>query len=294
MNVRTFPIAGAILSLLLAVPSDAHAGDDVTAEALFVEAREAMRQGDFARACSMLEESYRLDPGIGTGFNLGECYERLGKTASAWASFRDAAAASKLAGQIDREAVAKERAKKLEDRLCRVTIQVAAQQDVTVKRDGDVIGAGQWGIALPIDPGAHTVEAIAPRRRPWSLTFSTALCPSSMSVGVPVLEPLSSPEPRDEEPKIGPVRSSTKRTIVTVASLGLGAAGVGLGSYFGVRAWSLRDQSNDGHCVGNRCDDVGSALRADSRAAGTGATIAFTSAAVLLTVGVVLWLTDAR
>lgn len=79
---------------------------------------------------------------------------------------------------------------------------------------------------------------------------------------------------------------------MTAASLGLGVVGVGLGSYFGVRALSLRDESNDGHCTGNQCDDAGLRLRDDSRSFGTGATIAIASGVVLLAIGTVLWLTD--
>src|SRR4051812_10257047 len=59
--------------------------------ALFDEARRLMADGKFAEACPKLEESQRMDPGIGILFNLGDCYEHLGRTASAWISFRDVA-----------------------------------------------------------------------------------------------------------------------------------------------------------------------------------------------------------
>jgi hypothetical protein len=288
-------VAGALL-LGFASPAAA-GGDEAAAEALFVQARAEMTKGNYAKACPMLEESYRIVAGIGTKFNLGDCYERLGLTASAWASFRDAAAASKLAGQKERESAAKDRAARLEDKLCRLTIQVASQSGVTVTRDGDVIGAGQWGVPLPIDPGSHLVEAKAPGKNAWSTSISTTSCPSTSSVAVPVLTdaPLPPPPPaqrKEDEPKVQP-RSNPARSILTVTSLGLGVAGLGLGSYLGVRAWSLRDDSNsNGHCTGNTCDDRGSALRDQSRQFGTGATISFIAGGALLALGIVLWLTD--
>lgn len=300
----SFRCAAALGVASLFVPSVARAEDEAAAQALFVQAREAMAKGEYAKACPMLEESYRLVPGTGTKFNLGDCYEKLGQTARAWASFREVAAASRLAGQKEREGAAKERASRLEGDLCRLTIQVAPQREITVTRDGDVVGAGQWSVALPIDPGAHVVEAKAPAMKAWSSSFTMASCPSSRTVLVPVLVP--APEPAPVQPRGGsapplaksndvapaaPARSST-RTIVTAASIGLGVVGVGLGSYFGVRALSLRDQSNSGHCTGNQCDDTGIGLRDDSRAYGTGATIALASGAALIALGTILWLTD--
>jgi serine/threonine-protein kinase len=278
----------------------AAAGDEATAEALFQQAREAMSKGDFAKACGMFEESYRLVPGVGTRFNLADCYERIGRTATAWAEFRDAAAASKLAGQKERANAARERADRLEGKLCRVTIQAGSQSGLTVTRDGDVVGSGQWGVAVPIDPGSHVLEAKAPGMKPWSTTFSIASCPAEKTIAVPELMPQPAPvgppppppPPPLEEPKVAPPQSST-RPILTWASLGLGVAGVAVGSYLGLRAWSLRDESNqNGHCTGNQCDDRGQALRDESRSFGTGATVAFAAGGALLVLGAVLWLTD--
>lgn len=290
----------------LAIPSVAAAEDEAAAQALFLQAREAMAKGDYAKACPMLEESFRLVPGTGTKFNLGDCYEKVGLTARAWASFRDAAAASRLAGQKERESAAKERATRLEDKLCRLTIEVTPQQGLAVSRDGDVVGTGQWGIALPVDPGPHAVEAKAPAMQPWSTSFTMSSCPATKSVAVPTLtpvppspaEPIGPPplekpaESRGAGPK-PPARNPT-RAVVTVSSLGLGVVGLGLGSYFGLRALSLRDQSNqDGRCDSSGCDDRGIALRDDSRSFGTAATIAFISGAALIALGAVLWLTEA-
>ena len=81
-----------------------------------------MAQGKHADACPKLEESQRLDPGIGTQFNLAVCYEQVGRTASAWSTFLDVAGAARAAGQTEREKVARQRATALEPRLIRLTI----------------------------------------------------------------------------------------------------------------------------------------------------------------------------
>src|SRR5215831_11151206 len=83
--------------------------DEAAARVLFGEGRRLAGTGDYAGACPKFEESFRLDPGIGTGFNLADCWEHLGRTASAWGRFLGVAAAAKAAGQTEREQVARAR-----------------------------------------------------------------------------------------------------------------------------------------------------------------------------------------
>src|SRR5205807_91874 len=91
---------------------------------LFLEGRKLAAAGDYAAACPKFEDSYRLDPGIGTNFNLADCYEHRGLIASAWARFLDVAAATKAVGQSERERVARARAALLEPKLARLTLEV--------------------------------------------------------------------------------------------------------------------------------------------------------------------------
>ena len=117
----------------------------VAAEALFDDALKLMRAGKHADACPKLEESQRLDPGIGTLLYLGECYENVGRTASAWASFREAASRAGAEGQSERLKSATERASRLEPKLAYLTIQAAPEaraiQGLSVRLGQTVIGA---------------------------------------------------------------------------------------------------------------------------------------------------------
>ena len=70
----------------------AGAGEKVTAEDMFQQGVELIGKGKWAEAAVKLEESNRLDRAAGTTVNLADCYEHMGKLASAWTLFVEAAA----------------------------------------------------------------------------------------------------------------------------------------------------------------------------------------------------------
>ncbi|WP_437662754.1 hypothetical protein [Sorangium sp. So ce1182] len=176
------------LAALVGGGRDARA-DTAAAQALFDAARQLMAQGKYADACPKLEESQRLDPGIGTQFNLAACYEQLGRTASAWSTFLEVAGGAKAAGQLEREKVARQRATALEPKLIRLTITAPADApaDLQVKRDGALVGRAQWGTPVPVDPGKHTIEASAAGRAPFARTVDLARAGVTESVAIPPL-----------------------------------------------------------------------------------------------------------
>ncbi len=90
---------------------------ETRAEQLFRAATPLVDAGRYAEACAKLEESERLDPALGTEFNLGVCYERSGKLAAALRVFRQVAVAAQAAGKSERARAARERASALEPRV---------------------------------------------------------------------------------------------------------------------------------------------------------------------------------
>ncbi|WP_438021712.1 hypothetical protein [Sorangium sp. So ce233] len=197
------------LAALVGGGRDARA-DTAAAQALFDAARQLMAQGKYADACPKLEESQRLDPGIGTQFNLATCYEQLGRTASAWSTFLDVAGAAKAAGQVEREKVARQRATALEPRLIRLTITAPADApaDLQVKRDGALVGRAQWGIPVPVDPGKHTIEASAAGRAPFAKTVEVTRAGASETVAIPPL-PAGAPARAAAAPATGAARPTS-------------------------------------------------------------------------------------
>src|SRR5260221_714184 len=87
---RVRALLGVALALALGAATPrarADGGPTEPAKALFEEAIKLLDAGRTAEACPKLEESKQLDPRVGTEFELADCYERMGRTASAWSGF---------------------------------------------------------------------------------------------------------------------------------------------------------------------------------------------------------------
>jgi hypothetical protein len=145
-------------------PPPGERADPAAATALFQEGREAAKRGDYAIACLKMDESFRLDPAVGTLINLADCHERLGHLASAWQRYQEAV--DKLPPSDDRLGALNKRIKALAPRVPRLTVTIAptAPPDTRVTRDSIALAAASMGTALPLDPGAHVIVASAPGR----------------------------------------------------------------------------------------------------------------------------------
>jgi hypothetical protein len=157
------------LAALLLHAMEARADDRVpAARALFNLGRALMASGRYTEACPKFEESLRLEAGMGTRFNLAYCWERLGRTASAWALYLDVAAEARAAGSAEREQVATRLARDLEPRLSYLLISIQRPSpELSIVRDGVPLGHAAWGVPTPVDPGLHVVWAQAPGKQRW-------------------------------------------------------------------------------------------------------------------------------
>jgi hypothetical protein len=165
--------------------------DKAAARALFDEGRRLVQAGKAVEACPKFEESKRLDPGVGTMFNLADCLEQTGRTASAWSMFLEVAGKIKSEGGApEKEQAARARAAALEPKLARLKVIVPESvlvQGLTVVRDGSTMGRGSWGVAIPIDPGSHVVTAYAPGKRTSKNTIEVRAA-SEVVFTLPALE----------------------------------------------------------------------------------------------------------
>ncbi|NUO54275.1 MAG: hypothetical protein HOV80_35980, partial [Polyangiaceae bacterium] len=69
--------------------------DKARSTKLFEEGRALMAEGKYDLACTKLEESHKLRPGIGALFNLADCNERRGRLGTADKLFSEVAERTK-------------------------------------------------------------------------------------------------------------------------------------------------------------------------------------------------------
>src|SRR5450432_676614 len=140
---RRFGLVGLALvgTLLASAPARADdARDPAAAEELFRQGRAASQKKDFTTACAKFRESNRLDPAVGTVFNIADCEEKLGRLATSWTMFQEVV--QRLSADDNRRAIAEQRARALESRVPKLSIRLAHtdRSAVVVRRDGVSLG----------------------------------------------------------------------------------------------------------------------------------------------------------
>jgi hypothetical protein len=262
-----------------------------------------MANGKWDEACTKFAESYKFDASGGTLLNLAICHEKQGRLASAFAELGEAVSRAVRDQRKDREDVAREHMAAVAPRVSRITVRVDPSVDVeglSVTLDGTALTRPVWGVAVPVDPGLHTVEATAPGRQPWRGTIDVVLEHEAKSLDVGPLVPMvpagteplvSLPEAAHPAPAEPPARPPARspQTLRTVGwtSIGLGGAGVVAGTILGVLTivkWDGASKCPNGVCptAAERSSYQGAGGLAD---ASTGA---FVAGGVLAAAGTIL------
>jgi hypothetical protein len=243
---------GLLLPRPAAAQSEAGEGSGADAARVFFEqGRQLVKQGRYDRACPNFERALQLYESAGILVNLGDCYEKLGRTASAWTAFGQAADVAVRTHRPDHVAEAKYRQSTLEPELMRVEIRVpSGAVGLVLWRDGVSVPPALWGSAVAVDPGTHTVRAEVQGRPPWTTSIVAREPGQTITVDVPGLfaqppaaagsppSPTSAPAPASPDSSSG--RSS--RAVLGWAVGGSGAAvalaGVTLMAVESTRSWS--------------------------------------------------------
>jgi hypothetical protein len=216
-------LAAFFLCSFLAQPALSATETEQAAQAAFEEGLKLMRLKRYAEACAHLARSQELDPAMGTQFRLAECYEKLGRYASAYDQYVSVAEAARAGKQAQRESVARSRASAIESKVARLTIDiapsVAALPGVEIRRDGLLVDKASWGQPVTVDSGDHVVTVSAPGKQPFERKF-WADASAKLVVSVAALDS-----------KKGPKAKPRSKIPVYIMG-GVGAVGVGLGIAF--------------------------------------------------------------
>jgi hypothetical protein len=291
------------------------------AQAAFDQARVFAQAGDYTDACPKFEESERLAHGTGTLLNLADCYDKVGRTASAWLTFLRARDSAREAGQTDREQLATLRASVLEPRVTRLVVHVAdpPPEGLHVFRDGTELSPSDENRALPVDPARYAMRAERAGRS-WSDVVSATEPGATIDVTIPALDaatPVAAPAPAAPAATTPmPVPAPTPTPVVAASpqatpsapgdhaeptansqktwgwiASGVGVAGFAVSGVFSALAVS-KNKDSESHCRTTRyCTPEGLSERNAARSDGNVATAAFVVGAVGLGTGLVLLLT---
>ncbi len=193
----------------------------------------------------------------------------------------------------------------------------------SIRRDGVPVDAAQFGAPLPCDGGVHIVEITASGKKPWRTRLWLAPAGDRRTVNIPALEDASGEAPAvAAAPPLQPARpamlisttsssapvgarernvqpltqvsASAERTeppggrprlrLTGIALTAAGAATLGVGTFYGIRAMLKQESSQQG-CTGNVCSPPGKADRLAALSAGDRATIAFIAGGALAAAG---------
>jgi hypothetical protein len=314
-------LSGLVCSLTLSAAGLAAADtadSEADAERLFQEGRALLQAGDYQEACPRLERSQALAPATGTLLGLAICNEGAGRYATAWRQYQEVIERLAREGRPDRERVARARAARIEPLFStlalapnRAALEIGGFElwlDGALLRD--------WAAPIPVEPGAHSVEARRAGSSPQSLTIVVGTAAEHRLVAVPDF-PASSAPPVAKQPsasvdsRIAPaaLSASTQRArpvhsssvdsralqsrraawrTATWISAGVGVAALSSAGVLGTAAWLKRE---DLGCPDDRCRRDQQASVRNYMGLRSASTASLIGGALMLSTSLVLWLT---
>jgi hypothetical protein len=265
----------------------------------------------YATACPALLKSYRLDARAETLFHLAECEDGAGHVTSAASTFDDYLALyerltpTEQKDERERMRAAVRRREQLEREIPKVTFKLpgTVPEGLTVtrrlKESGQQVTVAV-GVPLPIDPGEHFVSTSAPDRPTWEkrffvhkgeqVTIELEFAPPDKTKASRFSQPIR-PVP-NVLPPLEP-RVSGRRVAAYVIG-GVGVATLLTSAVTGAITWGQKGIIEDNCRVATPriCNQQGQSASDTARTLGTVSTVTLVAGGVLLTTGVILYVTE--
>ena len=276
-----------VVACLVSLPATTHAqsgaapsaGDLESARELFKEGREARQAGDLRRALDRFKAAHAYGQTPVTALELGRTYLQLGELIEGREVLLSVARMKVQPDETEKSAAARTEAADLADeakkRISTISVTiagVATDAAVQLTVDGATVPVVGLSGIRKANAGKHVIVARAGAReetrtvdteegKTQQLTISLA----GAGVAGPAAGPVS---------PVSPVTPSRSIGVVTWVGLGVGAAGIAVGTIGGVIALGKKsnvDKACDGlHCLPSAKDDVDA-----GRSAATISTIGF-------------------
>jgi hypothetical protein len=307
---RVLPLVA--VTFLFSPKASAQSVDDGTrnaARSLASQGKEALEKADYERARDLFHRAYTLVPAPTIALYEGRALVKLLRLVEAEEAYMRAARTSLDAESPDafRQAVhdAEDELLTLRARMPKVTIVTsgpgASDPQLTVTLDGRPLASALVGVELPIDPGEHTLHAVAPGGQPTDLAFSVAERQKQkveLAVANGQRPAAAAPKPRLLAPPLAANSDARqaapspwhKRAGLIVG--GVGVAGVATGIITGLLAGSRYSEA-ERECADRACVEGGAGWDAvqSFRMFRTVSTVGYIVGGVGLAVGTTLYLT---
>lgn len=214
------------------------------AEGLVQQGQVLLDSGQVDAACAKFEASEAIENELRTLLRLGDCYQRAGRTASAWHSFLEAEAVAHEKKDPERAQLATQRAAALEPKLTRIVLVVPMTSRVpglTVRLGANTVPPTAWGSPIPVDAGVQRVNASAIGYGDWHIELDASHAEGQQfRIDVPTLAPAPGRPARGGEAPAA--RGNAYRTAgIVTGSVGL--AGIGAGALFSALSRNPDDAS---------------------------------------------------
>ncbi len=280
--VSTLRRAGGVtlLGIGLLAPREATAQTDeqrAAARALATDGAKAFNEGRWQEAVDMFTRAESLVHAPPHLLFLARSQEKLGRLVRAREAYlkitKETLSAAAPQAFRDAQASAEQELRALEPRIASLTVSVEGAEgasDLTVMIDGQPMPAALLGVPRPIDPGDHKLEAVAAgyrgqpaqvklldgERKAVALTLerdpNAALAGPAGETGTPTAAPPGALAPVSTEPP--PATSSGPNQGMRIGSyvaFGVGAVGLGLGTYFLIDS---RGKRSDADAKNDQCE----------------------------------------
>jgi hypothetical protein len=283
--------------------AQSNAADKATARQLGLEGEDALQKKDYKTAEDKFKRADSLYHALTLTLGLARAQAANGELVAAQESYNRILSEGAPDGSPPAFVNAVEEARKEVDAVAaRVSQAVITVTGVTgsdapsVTLDDAPFPNAALGIKRAVDPGDHVVKATAKGYKPGEAHFTVAPAAEASATITLEVDPnavVAQPPPpgNTEPPPVAPSenKSSINKTI-GYAALGVGAAGVVVGSIFGILAISshssISGNCTNGTCPASESDDISS-----YHTKGTVSTIGFIVGGVGLAAGAVLILT---
>lgn len=258
----------ALTLLIAAVPAAAQTEEEIAgARSAATQGVKAYEAGDYAQAVDLFQRAESLVHAPPHLLYMARAHEKLGHLVTARELYnkiiRENLPPSAPQAFRDAQTAAEEEMRAVEPRLARLTVTVEVPPGVVpmVTMDGKEVPPALLGVARPIDPGEHVVEAKADGHLPTrqvtvlneggtgALALKLEVDPNAPTSAEPTLAPGPQPEAVAQSPvtplDAGPEASGSSLRMPAYISFGVGAVGLGAGVLFTLQSASKRSDADE-------------------------------------------------